>query len=103
MKNLYLTLLGLCHFCFLIAQDSPSEISKVKKKYFTERIENLSLQIDGKLDDEAWNQVLSANMAKEPGVKPGRPNPFGLPDLLKPNGWIGPDHEGNHGDFPNAV
>ncbi len=62
-----------------------------------------TLDVFGVDADEAWNQVLSANMAKEPGVKPGRPNPFGLPDLLKPNGWIGPDHEGNHGDFPNAV
>ena len=27
---------------------------------------------------DAWNRVYLANMAKEPGVKPGRPNPFGL-------------------------
>src|SRR5210317_1265491 len=35
----------------------------------------------------AWDQVYEANMVKSPGVKPGRPNPFGLPDLLKPSGW----------------
>lgn len=52
---------------------------------------------------EAWNQVHLANMAKQPGVKPGRPNPFGLPDLIKPEGWQGPSHEGNHGDFSNAL
>ena len=62
-----------------------------------------TLDVFGVDAEEAWNEVYSANMAKEPGVKPGRPNPFGLPDLLKPNGWIGPDHEGNHGDFSNAV
>lgn len=52
---------------------------------------------------KAWNEIYSANMAKDVGVKPGRPNPFGLPDLIKPDGWIGPNHSGNHGDVPLAV
>jgi len=51
----------------------------------------------------AWNEIYSANMAKNVGVKPGRPNPFGLPDLIKPDGWIGPSHSGNHGDVPLAI
>jgi hypothetical protein len=42
-------------------------------------------------------------MAKEPGVKPGRPNRFGLPDLLKPAGWTPPSHEGNHGNLEKAL
>lgn len=46
---------------------------------------------------KAWNEVHSANMAKEPGVKPSRPNPLGLPDLIKPEGWTAPSHEGNSG------
>lgn len=46
---------------------------------------------------EAWNRVHSANMAKERGIKPERPNPLGLPDLIKPEGWVAPSHEGNHG------
>ncbi len=46
---------------------------------------------------KAWNQVFEANMTKEPGVKASRPNPFGLPDLIKPTGWVGPDHSDNHG------
>lgn len=50
--------------------------------------------VDGQ---KAWDEVLKANMAKAPGVKPERPNPFGLPDLIKPEGWVGPSHEGNHG------
>lgn len=40
----------------------------------------------------AWAEVMEANMAKEPGVKATRPNPLGLPDLIKPEGWSGPDH-----------
>lgn len=46
---------------------------------------------------EAWDQVLRANMSKEVGVKESRPNPLGLPDLIKPEGWIGPSHENNTG------
>jgi hypothetical protein len=46
---------------------------------------------------EAWDKVHIANMAKERGIKPERPNPLGLPDLIKPEGWVAPNHEGNHG------
>jgi len=48
---------------------------------------------------KAWDEVHDKNMQKEPGVKPGRPNPLGLPDLIKPAGWEGPNHEGNTGYF----
>lgn len=47
--------------------------------------------------NKAWNKVLTANMQKKPGVKEGRPNPLGLPDLIKPEGWRAPSHEGNYG------
>ena len=47
--------------------------------------------------DKAWKAVHDANMAKQRGIKEGRPNPLGLPDLLKPEGWTPPTHEGNHG------
>lgn len=56
--------------------------------------------VDGNL---AWDRVYQANMLKHSGVKPGRPNPFGLPDLLKPDGWEAPSHEGNHGTFSNIL
>jgi predicted HAD superfamily Cof-like phosphohydrolase len=46
---------------------------------------------------QAWNEVFQANMKKEVGVKATRPNPLGLPDLIKPDGWEGPDHRNNHG------
>lgn len=47
--------------------------------------------------EKAWKEVHSANMSKEPGIKNGRPNPLGLPDLKKPTGWTAPDHKGNVG------
>jgi predicted HAD superfamily Cof-like phosphohydrolase len=46
---------------------------------------------------EAWARVRDANMSKEPGIKPGRPNKFGFPDLIKPEGWQAPTHEDNIG------
>ena len=46
---------------------------------------------------DAWKEVANANISKKVGVKEGRPNPLGLPDLVKPEGWIGPDHIGNVG------
>ena len=52
---------------------------------------------------KAWDAVHKANMAKEPGVKESRPNPLGLPDLVKPEGWEGPSHEDNHGSLGNAL
>jgi len=62
-----------------------------------------TLDVFGVDANEAWNRVYQANMSKESGVKPGRPNPFGLPDLVKPSGWLAPNHEGNHGDLPDVV
>jgi len=47
--------------------------------------------------EQAWNEVLRANMSKKVGIKENRPNAFGFPDLIKPEGWIGPSHENNHG------
>jgi predicted HAD superfamily Cof-like phosphohydrolase len=47
--------------------------------------------------NQAWDEVLKANLNKEVGIKKSRPNPLGLPDLIKPPGWVGPDHTGNHG------
>ena len=51
---------------------------------------------------KAWDSVLDANMAKEVGVKESRPNPLGIPDLIKPEGWTAPSHKGNHGKIPTA-
>jgi len=46
---------------------------------------------------EAWNRVFEKNMEKEVGVKASRPNPLGLPDLIKPEGWTAPTHADNVG------
>jgi hypothetical protein len=50
----------------------------------------------------AWSEVMLANITKEPGIKESRPNPLGLPDLIKPEGWKGPSHKGNYGYLNNA-
>ena len=43
---------------------------------------------------QAWDGVHAAN---EVGVRESRPNTLGLPDLIKPQGWVAPNHNGNHG------
>ena len=62
-----------------------------------------TLDVFGVDANMAWNKVYEANTAKSVGVKEGRPNPFGLPDLIKPEGWTAPSHEGNHGDLKKAL
>jgi hypothetical protein len=56
-----------------------------------------TLDLYGVDGQEAWDRVLQKNMLKAVGVKESRPNPLGLPDLIKPEGWTPPSHEGNHG------
>lgn len=43
----------------------------------------------------AWDEVHAKNMAKTSGSNPNRPNRFGFPDMIKPDGWTAPDHRGN--------
>lgn len=47
--------------------------------------------------DLAWRRVHQKNMEKEIGIKESRPNPLGLPDLIKPQGWTAPSHADNVG------
>ena len=56
-----------------------------------------TLDLFGVDANKAWNEVLRANKAKQVGVKESRPNPLGLPDLIKPIDWVGPDHSDNTG------
>jgi len=49
--------------------------------------------------DTAWDRVYRANITKEIGIKAARPNPLGLPDLIKPEGWTAPTHKDNTGIF----
>ena len=53
-----------------------------------------AFEIDSEL---AWDSVHHANMSKSPGVKAARPNPYGFPDLIKPEGWKAPSHVNNVG------
>ena len=50
---------------------------------------------------KAWDEVLKANMQKEVGRKATRPNPLGVPDLVKPDNWEAPSHKGNYGKLNN--
>ena len=58
-----------------------------------------TLDVFGIDSNLAWDRVLEANMAKSPGIKEGRPNPWGLPDLIKPTGWQAPNHRDNIGSL----
>lgn len=58
-----------------------------------------TLDLYGVNFDKAWKTVHEANMNKSVGIKPGRPNPLGLPDLIKPSDWQSPCHKGNHAKF----
>lgn len=62
-----------------------------------------TIQIFGADGVEAMRLVHEANMAKLKGIKPGRPNPFGLPDAIKPDGWEPPSMEGLTGNLSRAL
>ena len=61
-----------------------------------------TLEVFGVDAQKAWDEVYRANMSKEVGIKEGRPNPLGLPDLVKPEGWTGPVHEDNCGNIADS-
>ena len=61
-----------------------------------------TLEVFGVDAEKAWDEVYKANMSKEVGVKEGRPNPLGLPDLVKPDDWQGPIHEDNCGNIADS-
>lgn len=59
-----------------------------------------AFNVDARL---AWRRVMDANGRKTPGVKPERPNPLGLPDLVKDADWAPPTHDDNVGLIPDAL
>jgi len=61
-----------------------------------------TLEVFGVDANKAWDEVYKANMNKEVGIKEGRPNPLGLPDLVKPESWKGPSHKDNHGNITDS-
>ena len=101
-------------------QDVMDEYLQFRVRFLEEELNEIKTQLDnpdeivdglidlcvvaiGTLDafgvdaEKAWNAVHKANMSKVLGVKKERPNPLGLPDLAKPEGWKSPSHVGNHG------
>ena len=49
-----------------------------------------TLDLFGVNSAKVWDEVYHANMNKEVGIKESRPNPLGVPDLIKPEGWQPP-------------
>ena len=56
------------------------------------------LNVDGQ---KVRDEIGRANLSKELGVKPGREE--ALRDVIKPEGWVGPDHSDNHGRLPEVL
>ena len=61
-----------------------------------------NLQHAGVDVQKAWDQVHSANMDKIRGNKPGRIGSDGK-DVYKPDSWIGPSHQNNHGNLDEIL
>lgn len=51
------------------------------------------IKVDG---NKAWIDVQKANLSKQLGLNPNRPDSGGI-DLMKPEGWVAPSHKGNTG------
>lgn len=51
---------------------------------------------------KAWREVFRANMSKVRGVKPGREQSGGF-DVIKPEGWVAPSHQDNHGKLDDIL
>jgi len=49
-----------------------------------------TLDLFGVDSAKVWDEVYHSNMNKEVGIKESRPNPLGVPDLIKPKGWEPP-------------
>lgn len=88
-------------------EEELTELKKASKEKDAEEIVDALIDLCvvaiGTLDvfevdsHRAWNEVLNKNMEKRAGSNSTRPNSFGFPDLVKPEGWSAPSHNGNHG------
>lgn len=84
------------------ALDNP-EFAKDRADETVDALIDLCVVAIGTLDafdvdsHEAWARVHTKNMQKNAGVNANRPNPLGLPDLIKPAGWTPPTHADNVG------
>ena len=100
----------LAHWLQLRIAMIEEELKELKKAHFKRDAEevidaliDISVFTTGTLDilrvdsNKAWDVVMAANMSKVPGIKPERNNPSNSPDLIKPDGWMGPNHSDNLG------
>lgn len=58
-----------------------------------------NLMLFGVDPEEAWKRVMAANMAKERGR---RGEEDAAVSMVKPEGWVGPDHSDNHGGLDDV-
>jgi predicted HAD superfamily Cof-like phosphohydrolase len=98
------TLKSFLEFRIRFLQEELDEMKNTDKmEDVTDALIDLCVVAIGTLDaldidaDLAWYRVHRANMAKQVGIKASRPNPLGLPDLIKPEGWVAPSHADNIG------
>ena len=70
-------------------------ITKTTDRLFPTTITVFDNVLEEEYIDSMTNDIIKSS--KEVGRKETRPNPLGLPDLVKPEGWEAPSHEGNHG------
>lgn len=61
-----------------------------------------TLSIGGVDGQKAWNEVRRANMSKVRQANPTRSGSGGA-DLIKPDGWVEPNHQGNLGQFESMM
>jgi predicted HAD superfamily Cof-like phosphohydrolase len=86
-----------------LQEELNESINSVFPDEFVDAMIDLCVVAIGTLDlfevdaQKAWDRVHKANMRKIPGIKSSRPNPFGFPDLIKPEGWEAPKHQDNVG------
>tara|TARA_R100001594_G_scaffold25793_1_gene50301 strand:- start:1089 stop:1616 length:528 start_codon:yes stop_codon:yes gene_type:complete len=77
-------------------EETQSAFFKNNSKEVVDGLIDLIVIAIGTLDlfkcdaDEVWKKVHEANMSKEPGINKSRRNPFGLPDMVKPEGFKSP-------------
>ena len=103
----YASLLKFLHFRMECIKEELNETNgAIDRKDAEEVVDGLidimvfslgTLNLFGVDESKAWEEVLRANMSKEVGIKKTRPNPLGLPDLIKPKNWKSPSHRGNTG------
>ena len=102
-EKLYQMLLFKKRFLDEELAELQTAIEEKKPENIVDALIDLCVVAIGTLDvfnidsKKAWDIVQTANMSKLVGVNASRPNTLGLPDLIKPEGWVSPSHKDNIG------